>query len=166
MVRQTRRAVLRSLGIAGALGIAGVGTASAHGDGAPHTDFRAALTAGHEVAPYKSGATGSGSSGMATFSVNEDGTMDYTLTLKNIEGVVAGHIHVGSRDENGGVVAPLFSFSSPKSGTPQGPLVVTGTVSDTALVQQIVDNPRGYYVNVHTTANPDGEVRGQMTPTG
>ena len=28
--------------------------------------------------------------------------------------------------------------------------------------QQIIDNPNGYYFNVHTTLNPGGAARGQL----
>ncbi len=38
--------------------------------------------------------------------------------------------------------------------------VVTGV--PVATLQAILDNPRGYYVNLHTTANPTGALREQM----
>jgi hypothetical protein len=38
--------------------------------------------------------------------------------------------------------------------------VVTGVAP--ATLQAILDNPRGYYVNLHTTVNPGGALREQM----
>jgi hypothetical protein len=33
---------------------------------------------------------------------------------------------------------------------------------DAALAQDLAANPRNYYVNVHTTDHPAGEIRGQL----
>ena len=35
---------------------------------------------------------------------------------------------------------------------------------DPALMQAILNNPAGYYFNVHTAANPGGVARGQLVP--
>ena|ERR1051326_2502669 len=42
--------------------------------------------------------------------------------------------------------------------------VKTGiAVADPALAQQIINNPSGFYFNIHSTANPGGFARGQLT---
>ncbi len=41
--------------------------------------------------------------------------------------------------------------------------MLSGCVSaDPVLIGQIIANPAGYYVNVHTTEFPAGAVRGQL----
>jgi hypothetical protein len=35
-------------------------------------------------------------------------------------------------------------------------------IQDLNLANQIINNPSGYYFNVHTTANPSGVMRGQL----
>jgi hypothetical protein len=37
-----------------------------------------------------------------------------------------------------------------------------GPQDPATLAQQIIDNPAGYYFNVHTALNPGGAVRGQL----
>ena len=78
--------------------------------------------------------------------------------------VTGAHIHLGEPGVNGGVVRSL----EPEAGF--FPLVVTDTldiaVSITDLVESEIDLmvAGSLYINVHTTANPGGEVRGQMEP--
>ncbi|MBN7825176.1 CHRD domain-containing protein [Bowmanella dokdonensis] len=65
----------------------------------------------------------------------------------------AGHIHAGAVGENGEVV---FPFSNPEAGF--------WTLSQTLTVdQQALMQGAGLYVNFHTGANPEGELRGQIT---
>jgi hypothetical protein len=39
----------------------------------------------------------------------------------------------------------------------------TGITVDPAVTQRILNNPAGFYFNVHTTLNPGGVARGQLT---
>ena len=67
----------------------------------------------------------------------------------------AAHIHQGAAGIAGPVVVPL---SAPGAGG-----TATGCVNSTrTLVAAILDNPGGYYANVHTTDYPAGAVRGQL----
>ena len=71
------------------------------------------------------------------------------------------HVHQGAKGTNGPVVVNSGVASIVDSdGKGNVTTVVTGTSS--ATLQAILDNPRGYYVNLHTTANPAGAVREQM----
>ena len=72
------------------------------------------------------------------------------------------HIHQGAKGANGGIVVDSTT-SEPADLDGAGNLtkVVSGSP---ATLQAILDNPRGYYVNLHTTtpAHPGGALREQM----
>jgi hypothetical protein len=86
--------------------------------------------------------------------------------------VTASHIHQGKAGTNGPVVVTLFKTNSP-SATTNG-LLSKGTITATNLEgplkgKQISDlismiKSGNAYVNVHTEANPKGEIRGQLSP--
>lgn len=71
------------------------------------------------------------------------------------------HIHQGAKGTNGPVVVSSgVSSVADTDGTGNVTTVVTGTAP--ATLQAILDNPRGYYVNLHTSVNPSGALRVQM----
>ena len=91
----------------------------------------------------------------------------------------AGHIHVGTSTESGGVVVP---FTVPADAGTSGTITGTFTAADVAQQgtqstpsQTIVKGDMNSmlsamrvgatYTNLHTTpANPNGEIRGQNQP--
>ncbi|MGH3084991.1 MAG: CHRD domain-containing protein [Gaiellaceae bacterium] len=81
----------------------------------------------------------------------------HMLTASNITlPASAAHIHVAPAGVAGPVVVPLT--------TPDADGSVEGCVSaPRALVKQILNNPTGYYVNVHTSDYPAGAIRGQLS---
>ena len=85
------------------------------------------------------------------------GTACWTLTAESIEPVTQSHIHIGAAGESGDIVVPLdvdgFEGSSEGCIEP---------MEDAAALQEIVDNPAGYYVNLHTDDFPAGAIRGQL----
>jgi hypothetical protein len=87
----------------------------------------------------------------------EAGTACWTLTVENIEPVEQSHIHIGAEGESGDVVVPLDidGFEGSSEGC-------TDPMEDAAILQEIIDNPAGYYVNVHTADFPPGAIRGQL----
>ena len=89
------------------------------------------------------------------------GTACWTLTAENIMPVTQSHIHVGAEGESGDIVVPLdvdgFEGSSEGCIEP---------MEDAAVLQEIVDNPAGFYVNLHTEDFPAGAIRGQLAASG
>ena len=82
--------------------------------------------------------------------------LNYTLTFEGLTGpATAAHFHgPAPRGQNAGVLAPIGDKN------PSSP--VTGTV--TLSEDQAKELHAGkVYVNVHTAANPGGEIRGQVT---
>lgn len=138
------------------------------GDGTPPpspapTTFTAQLGGDKEVPPTGSNATGS-----AVFTVDGN-SMQYTLNVTNIYNVTAAHIHVAPVGVNGPIVVPLFSGNA--TGIVNGVLAegtitsdnLTGPLAGMALddlVEEIKND--NSYVNVHTSAFPGGEIRGQI----
>jgi CHRD domain len=91
----------------------------------------------------------------------------YTLTWANLDEPVWGaHIHQGEAGTAGGVVVTLFGGPILPRTTYPGTFAVsdcvTASVSSTQLAD-ILDNPTGYYVNIHTDEFPDGAIRGQLS---
>ena len=80
--------------------------------------------------------------------------------------VTASHIHRGPAGTNGPVVVPFFNFATPSTATQFSGCAshnaINISTSERNLLQAIIANPSGYYVNVHTTKHPAGEVRGQL----
>ncbi len=136
------------------------------GMAAAHFDFRASLTGKGEVPAITTKAKGE-----ADFMVSKDGKeLIYVLKLKNIENVMAAHIHAGKKGEEGVPVAGLFA--GPKKEGKFSGVLAKGTITDKDLVgplagktiddlvKMIKDGDA--YVNVHTTRVPAGELRGEI----
>jgi len=95
----------------------------------------------------------------STFVVMESttGKVCYVITVSGISApLTAGHIHVGAAGVAGPVVIPL-----PLTG---GPNVFAGcTTAAKTLIKSILNNPSGYYTNVHNPQFPGGVIRGQLS---
>ncbi len=117
--------------------------------------FEARLAGASEVPPVASSATGH-----AIMALNSTATaLAYRVLVEDIAGVTASHIHRGSAGVNGPVIVPLFTGVG--TFDPDNP--ISGMVPmDSARVFALLQGD--YYVNVHTSANPSGEIRGQLEP--
>lgn len=130
-------------------------------------EFEAELSGDQEVPPVDTDAEGE-----AEFKANRDRSeIRYELQVKEIEGVVQAHVHIGPRGENGAVVAFLFG---PVAGLDADDerTIARGTIGSDDLLgplagmtisDLLAEMQRGNaYVNVHTTGSPTGEIRGQI----
>lgn len=80
----------------------------------------------------------------------------WDLTAEDIGPVLQSHIHIGAAGESGDVLIPLDVDGF--DGTSEG------CTSDVAAadLQDVIDDPAGYYVNLHTEEFPAGAIRGQL----
>ncbi len=113
-------------------------------------ELEAELSSDNEVPP-----SGTGASGEADVVLDpRHGQVCVEVEAEDLAGdVVAGHIHVGPAGVNGPVVVDLGVDSADFEACVE---------ADPGLIRAIARNPEGYYVNVHTTAVPSGEIRGQL----
>lgn len=128
-------------------------------------EFFARLSGVGEVPSVQTSATG-----RARFELDvSDNELKFKINTDFIVGVTQAHIHIGLPNVNGPVVAFLFGPADPM-GVVQGRLS-RGTISAGDLIGPLAGNFEGFlqalrsgelYVNVHTEANPGGEVRGQI----
>ena len=129
-------------------------------------NMTATLTGGEENPAVLSGAVGTAE--VAVDTVNKE--LSVTLRLFNLPtNTTAGHIHIAPRGVNGPVV---IDFPIPAGRT--GDLTLSFRVGAAQLrprpdigihtmddaIQSIVGGVG--YVNIHTSTNPGGEIRGQL----
>ncbi len=140
----------------------------------PDAQLWAVMSGDEEVPPVDTGAAG-----VATFEVSEDGTeVTFKVIAWYLEDITMGHIHVAPAGANGPIVAVLVDFAplDATSGETRNGLLAEGTIAAAdvaadpdagfdgsigALVRAM--RSEGSYVNIHTVANPSGEIRGQIT---
>jgi len=111
--------------------------------------LKADLNGSNEVPPNSSTATGKAEVTLDTASKH----LAYTITFSGLSGPAVGaHFHGPSEaGKNAGIALPFKTVQSPIEGT--------ATLTD----NQVADLLAGkWYANIHTAANPGGELRGQM----
>lgn len=108
--------------------------------------FRASLNGDQEVPPVTTDAVGWG-----TARITSTGAVEYHVETTGLS-ATAAHIHLGAVGSNGGVIVAL-------SG---GPTVFSGTSAPLGASDLAALRAGDTYFNVHTAANPGGEIRGQI----
>jgi hypothetical protein len=135
-----------SLGLLGALTLSGIAIAA-----------ETTLTA--TLAGVTEGANPGDPDGSGTATIRIDpaaGTACWDLSATGIMPVVQSHIHTGAAGVAGPVLVNLDidGFEGTSTGCTPG--------VDAAVLQGIIDNPAGFYVNLHTSDFQAGAIRGQL----
>lgn len=113
--------------------------------------------------------------GQAIFHVSKNGSsIQYKLIVANIENVRMAHIHLAPAGVDGPVVTWLYPDGPPPVEIPGrfSGVLAEGTIEAGQLTGPLAGQPLqalidaiaagNTYVNVHTAANPGGEIRGQI----
>lgn len=147
--------------------------------------FTASLSGDQEVPPVMSSA-----SGVASLELSDDETsLSYSIdvfgldigdiqTEESSDNITGLHIHAAPAGINGGVVFGIFRPQHDQDdrfitidgeggpihfeGVWDAPDVINGAAPLADQLMNLFD--QGLYFNVHTLANPGGEIRGQIVP--
>jgi hypothetical protein len=128
--------------------------------------YTATLQGGQENPPVNSSGTAT-----ATVLLSKSGDrLDVSVTMTGLVNVTQAHIHRAPRGTNGGVIFWLYQPNNPLYPATPNQLAKSWLnpsidSRDQALTQSVIDDLRAgnLYVNYHTTVNPGGEIRGQLT---
>ncbi|MDQ2881406.1 MAG: CHRD domain-containing protein [Actinomycetota bacterium] len=105
------------------------------------------------------GNQGASGSARVDFDVAHN-TVCYALSWKDLRGdVTMAHIHVAPPGQDGPHPIDFFNDQHfPGAGS-----TASGCSTSTPdKMKAVIDHPAGYYVIIHTTAFPDGAIRGQL----
>jgi hypothetical protein len=161
------------------LGLCLLGAAGCDDDSTAPSNLPIVLTANlspaNEVPPIANAEnTGSGAV-QVTFNVTRDangaitaGTADFHFQLSGFPSsttISLAHIHPGAAGVNGGVLVNTGLVATNPVTQTNGVMSFTasGISVPAATLQAIVNNPAGYYFNVHSPTNPGGVARGQLS---
>src|SRR5215204_4800699 len=118
-----------------------------------HLLFSAKLEGAQETPPVTTSATG-----VASLVLNRTrDTIFVNVSVAGLSGAITGaHIHEGLPGVAGPIVVNLMPFLS---GNKIMGIITGADLTQTTIAKYLNGQ---YYVNVHTAANPNGEIRGQI----
>jgi hypothetical protein len=138
-----------------------VTTAMALADGRP---LATTLSGAEEVTTPPGGPAPGDPNGTGTAELTLNAGMEevcYELTWANLDGTVQrAHIHEAPAGVNGGITVSLFEGESfAGTGSASGCDLGDATRDE---IRRILNDPSGFYVNIHDTVRPAGAIRGQL----
>jgi hypothetical protein len=158
-----------------------VGAAACGSSTSPSTatvpTFNASLSPGNETTTVVGPETSGSGTMTIKFNLTKDSAGNVTAATADFNGTFTGfpagttltgaHIHTGASGVPGSIVVPLpLSSGEVVFSNGGGTLTKTGVaISPVDLATQIMNNPAGYYFNIHTATNPGGVARGQLVRT-
>ena len=108
-----------------------------------------AVLNGASEAPGPGDADGFGLAGVRF----EGTTVAYNMMIQHVSTPTASHIHRGAAGVPGPVVIALaLAFPSNRASG--------SATASASLIEEIRDNPEGFYVNIHNADFPNGAIRG------
>jgi hypothetical protein len=138
--------------------------------------FTQQMLASNETGNITGGEQTASGSSTITFNVTKDSTgtltaatASFNVTLQGFPAttnITISHIHVGAVGVAGTIVVDTGLASGQVTlVNGAGSFQKSNIAVDPTLAQQIINNPAGYYFNVHSSANVAGVVRGQLVRT-
>jgi hypothetical protein len=116
----------------------------------PRTTSFIAFMNGHNEVP----AADPDATGLALFSLKSNRQLCWVVITHKVDGTLtAAHIHAGVAGQNGPIVVPLTLWPG-------------CTWLSRRLARTLRDHPSWFYANVHSTAFPNGALRGQLVKAG
>jgi hypothetical protein len=124
------------------------------------------------AAPASGGRAGEGGGatskawGTGRIVVGSEATFEYLITIYNpgAETFTSAHLHRATANEDGSVIATLFSDVSLRDRYIQlrGTLSVSRSTKLAALAEEIRERPGLFFISVHSTDDPRGAIRGPI----
>ncbi len=125
-------------------------------------DLLAALDGWQALAGSEPGGGALLGAGLGWFFVGAGDTLCTLLDGDRIGAVTQAHIH----DAPTGQAGPIaFDLVTPQEGEPLDVLLECGNTARPGYgFADLLGDPNGFYVNLHTDAYPEGAIRGQLEP--
>ena len=137
--------------------------------------FSAQLSPANEVPPITNAESVASGTATITFDTTKDAagavTAANVTVVATLRGFPAGstitvaHIHTGAAGVAGGVLVPLVPPAGSVTLTNGAGSFTQSQNVDGPTATNIINNPAGFYFNVHTALNPGGVIRGPLVRT-
>jgi hypothetical protein len=140
--------------------------------------FTAQLSPSNEVPPVTNVDSSASGTATVTLTITTDATGTINAATARFDVSVSGfpatttmlifaHVHQAAAGVNGPVVIDSgLSPTNPVTLTAGSAMFTrTGLTVSPTTAAGIINNPAGFYFNVHTPLNPGGAIRGQLTAT-